>query len=454
MIYERSYWKNELKLSYVEQTKSNRYLLTLPLLLAIATVSLHRLVMLLNGSTLALKLDFLLRASTYSVFALYRILACVFFAVWFVVNYGTVTFSEVSTNRWYLLRKMHKSAGVIVAVNVVGTIGIILFEYTLGFFASWLFSGVLGYSTHLASILPMYISGVWQLLIITTFMMFISLIFPRKKDAATLTAIGAFLVVLIGYNGKYYRLIHSVPTMSDVRYILQSPVFILGIVAFVGFLLASIVIAYVRSGIYTPCGVKNVDMLMNYKTRSLRKMPTVATIPDIVYKVLRIVLIVCLFAMFSVSILLLTFSSQTSNHEFSVFGYIPYTVETDLLKGYVEPYDFTLFKQYKSDKLKEGDIVLYSDKGASDIAIVKAVDSETVTVGTANPALDPDHTISRFDISGLMVIQSGFIGGLIILVRSNIGTVLFIGVPLLLICFYDEFEKLLKRLRATSDRYE
>lgn len=460
MIYKRSYWKHELKLSYVEQAKSRRYLITLPLLLAVATISIHRLLMLLNGSVLAMKLSFLMRASSFSIFGLYRIITCIFFTVWFILNYSTVTFSEISTNRWYLLRKMKKSAEAIVTVNVLANIGILLFEYTLGFVASWLLGGAIGNSTHRDSILPMFISGVWQLLIITTFFMFISLIFPRKQDAATLTVIGALVVVIICYNGKYYKLIHSVPTMSDVHYIVSSPVFILGIVTFAGFLIASILIAYFRSGIYTPCRVKSIDMIMNYKTKKLKKISTMTIIPDAIYKVLKIVFVVCLFSMFAVSILIFILSSQTSNHEFSVLGYIPYNVESDLLQGTVEPYDFALFKHYKSEEIKPGDVILYSDMGAADIAIVKEIGTETeigketLTVGIYDSTLEPDHTINKFDINGLMVFKSSFVGGLLILIQSNIGTVLFIGGPLVIVCFYDEFEKLLKRLKATSNRFE
>ena len=159
MLYSNNYFTKEFRQKYVSAKMSFGYQIFFGVFLGLMTFSLHFLLQTLTESVLFQKFPQFMTPSYHTVLYTYLCVCNFFFLMYFLLNYKYITFYEVHSNRWYLLKKLGYHTLGMVLCKLSAMILTILIIYTTGFLTTIFLTVFLKYTLITKYFITMYLLG-------------------------------------------------------------------------------------------------------------------------------------------------------------------------------------------------------------------------------------------------------------------------------------------------------
>lgn len=455
MIYKNSYFKEELKKSYLDTKESRLKLLGICMLVSLFSIALNSFFVMMGDTVIGDTFPALCTKSFYAVITMMNAVILVFFVFYFTNNYETATFAEINKNRWYMLIKSGYKNDYMIFVKQITTGIMVITLYSLSFLFCFIITSLLRYGMSLSSILPSYIIGIVQLAVMTTIILNFSLFLKKNVSNLSLSIIYLIFIAIVsaicGFtkttkisSGMSFKTLFT-GTTSIYMYTLLA----LGLIN----VIASVLIAMKKSNYYNTAGgkVENV-IVIDFKTNEVVKVKKdgMSTFSTFAKKVVFGCLIAIMIAGVLANAALIIMGSA-SGDEFSVMGSKPYIFASHTMKGSIEYNDFVVFSPLgEGETLTQDSVVIFYDGKEYQIRKVEKVNSDnTVTVDiTSYPAgaeLNAyEVTLSQDEIKGVMTFKSRWIGAWLVWNNSLAGKIVTLLLPLLTLAFYDKLAKLMK----------
>jgi len=462
MIYKSSAFNKELRQSYYDSLSGRNKLFMISLFLALITVALHLLFQITEESVMVELFPELLLPSYFTMTYTYNLVALVFFAIYFINKYSSITLFEIGENKWYLLSKMGYKVTSIILSKMFMTMVTVLFLYACGFAFTVLLTTLLKYVFVIDYLLPAFVAGALNVLFIVEAALVTSLYSSSKVNAKNTLLIVLIVNEILKIALGYYKLITNRVLMSDVSNLLNPGRSVYGLVL-LAVLVLMILFAYIgarkRANYYTLKGeVSGVSIVRNNEVKTigsqgLRKRP-VLSLPAILF---RILLAAILASSIAFNILVLVASLSSNTREFSVFGYIPYLIRSQTMEDAICKNDLAVFKRIDANyPLKVGDIVLFgSEAGDSEVFIMEITRIEGDKVLTDMKKYPPlyevgslQQIVNRKAIYGIFYKNFRILGAIVLFINSFPGRILTLFLPVIVLFFYPQVTGFIRRFRA------
>jgi signal peptidase I len=448
MAYKTGFFLKEFRQAYTEYRVSLRRMILFGAFLGLVSFAAHFLLQTVYQSVLTESLPELMLPSYFSVLFVYTLIAYVFFIVYFLTFYKYLTFSEIRDNSWYLLVKMgYKPISMILTKFAVRIISVII-TYSVGYVVAILLTVILRYPFVPEYFLPVYISGLYDILIIVIITMTSSL-FIKLYDSARIVIISAVFVlfalkIVTGYyavvsNRSLMRSVGNLVSVKHSVYFLFFALFIVACTVVCIFRAKSIAMYYnVPSDRYPQFAVQD------YKTNAM-KIPAFKE-QSVASKRINLIVLSVLIIIISISVLInllvLVVSAMSPEKEVNIFGYIPYVFQSDSMEPAIAMNDLVFFEKVDSAYLPEvGDTVIF--KSANEVFIERIITvngSELIVNIDHYPELMKEDVMKREiiqdDIYGVYAGRNRWLGALILFANSFFGRLLLLLIPAILIFFY------------------
>lgn len=448
MAYKTGFFLKEFRQAYTEHRVSLRRMLLFGAFLGLMSFASHFLLQTVYKSVLTESLPELMLPSYFSVLFVYTIIAYVFFIVYFLTFYKYLTFSEIRDNSWYLLVKMGYKPITMILTKFAVRILSVLITYSVGYIFAILLTVILKYPFVPEYFLPVYISGLYDILIIVVITMTSSL-FIKLYDSARIVILSSVIVLfLLKIITGYYSvvsdraLMRSVGNLVSVKHSIYFLFFAL-------FIVACTAVCIIRAKnisryYYVPSDRYPQFAVQDYKTHAM-KIPARKE-QSATSKRINIIVISVLIVVISVSVLInllvLVVSAMSPEKEVNFLGYMPYVFQSDSMEPAIAVNDLVFFKQVDSTYLpKPGEVVIFRDATEVYIERVTSVSGSDVVVNIDNyPELMQDDAMKRDvikdNIYGVYAGRNRWLGALILFANSFFGRLLLLLIPAILIFFY------------------
>lgn len=462
MVYRSSTFNKELRQSYYDSLSSRHKLFMICLFMALITIALHLLFQITEESVMVELFPELLLPSYFTMTYTYNLVAYIFFTIFFINKYSNITLSEIGENKWYLLSKMGYNVTSIILNKMFMTVVIVLLLYACGFVLTVLLTALFKYVFVIDYLLPAFVAGVINVLLIVEAALVISLYSHTKVNAKNSLLIVIIINEILKIALGYYKLITDRVLMSDISNLLNPSHSVYGIILLAALVLM-ILFAYIgakrRSNYYTLKGdVSGVTIVRHNEVRTIApqgqgKHPALS-LPAILFRVL---LTAVLIGSIAFNILILVASLGSNTREFSVFGYIPYLIRSQTMEDAIYKNDLALFKRIDSSyPLKVGDIVLFgSEVDDNDVFIMEIIriDGDRVLTDMKKyPVLyekdSLQQIIDRKAIYGIFYDNYRILGAIVLFINSFPGRILTLFLPIIVLFFYPQVTSFIKRFRA------
>lgn len=461
MVYKSNLFKKEPHQSYRESPSNLRRLFTMCLFLAFLTIAVHMLLQIMYDSVMTELFPELMMPSYFTMAYTYNLIAYIFFAVYFITKYNSMTLAEIRENKWYMLSKMgFKSTNIIISKMLSSTfIGIFL--YGTGFLLTMIVTALLKYPFVPEYILPAIVAGALNVLLIVQATLVISL-FSKTRIHAKNSLLAAVIVnEILKYALGFYDLLTDRVLMTDVFNLFDTSHSAYGVIVLLTFLLL-FVLAYIgakkKSRFYSLKNELGGIAIIRYNNNKVITAPKprnrlVYSLPGVLG---RIALAAVLLASIVFNTLILIASLGSSTREFSMFGYIPYIFQSETMENEIYKNDLALFKQIdKQYPLNVGDIVLFpSSTSSSEASVMKItqIDGDEVVTDILNyPVLieegELQELVNRNDIYAIFYDNYRVLGAVILFINTFAGRVITMFIPILLLFFYRQIFDFIKRIK-------
>jgi len=462
MIYRNSTFNKEIRQSYIESLSSKRRLFMMCLFLALITIVFHLLLQITQESIMTELFPQLMLPSYFTMTYTYNLVAYFFFAVFFIVNYNNMTLSEIGENKWYLLSKMGYNVTGVILYKMFTTVIIVMLLYSAGFVLTMLLASLFKYVFVFDYFLPAFASGSLNVLLIVQATLVISLYSESKVHAKNSLLIAIIVNEVLKFALGYYNLITDRVLMSNTLNLFDPNNSLYGIIMLSAVFLM-IVFSYIgakkKSNFYTlKSNVSGITIVRHDGSKIIspqgQKKSVVLSIPAILFRAVLALIIICSIA-FNALILIASLGSNT--REFSIFGYIPYIVQSKTMEDTIYKNDLVLFKQIDSQyPLNVGDIVLFnSATDSTDVYIMEIIqidgekvitDMKTYPVLVEKGALQ--EIVNRKNVYGIFYDNYRILGAIILFINTFPGRVISLFLPVLLLFFYSQIADFVRRFKA------
>ncbi len=465
MIYNTNYFKKELRQSYTEYRISITSLFSFGVFLGLISFAFHFLLQTVYESVLTEKLPELMIPGYFSVTFAYTNISYIFFLLYFLYFYEYLTFSEIRDNSWYLLIKMQFSTRKMILTKLAVRLISVVITYSLGFALTILLTAILKYPFIPDYFLPVYFSGLFDIMIIVFISMTISLYFRVFDNARLVILFSALAIFLLKIVTGYYRIISNRDSMKNIGNLfnLRESIYIL----IFGVLIVTCVIvciyrAHSISKFYCVKEDNNEKYaVQNYRTHEIVMAKHVEErginrITAVFFKTI-LLCIIGAGILFNVAVLIVSAMSPEKDVDFS--GYIPYVFQSDTMQPAIMKNDLIFIRRIDTEQpLAVQDIVLFKVNQDVFIERIVAVNEEVLTVDvdyyppmSQSEALKKE--IDRKDIYGIYENRSRWLGALILFNNTIFGRLLSLLIPSFLIFFYKPiYNFLMKSSKSLKSR--
>lgn len=468
MIYKTGYFRKEMRQAYAEDKAGAKRKLAFALFLGLISFAVFFVLQTLNRSVLSEAAPQIMQASYFSTVYIYIHLALVLSAVYFIVFYDYLFFSELRKNSWYMLIKMGYRPAAMILMKFIALLSSVLLIYSIGFGFVVLLTFFLKYSFIFAYMPTLYLSGLVDLLLLTAFAMTLSLFIRTVTNARYLIAFSAALIPVLKTATGYYGILSNRVTMQDIRnvFALNRSAFML--VASV-LLLACFITSALRAGNLAKYYVLQEDELarlspgitigrLDDKTgrpiTQVHKPERQLKIFNAVFTAV-FVLFICVALLFNGAIILL--GTAAPGNEVTIRGYIPYIFQSDTMQPDIMYNDLAYFKRVdRQQPVSLGQIVLFQQDKVVYVQRIVEISGDNITVDVDHypPMSDTGamlKTIGREDIYGIYAGRNRWLGALILFSNTIIGRLLFLLVPAILLFYRKQIWGLLKSKSKIND---
>ena len=464
MIYKNSKFSKEIRESYIDSLSSKRRMSFLCIFLAMLTIIVYLLLQMMYDSVITELMPELMLPSYFTIAYTYNWVAYIFFSYYFMAKYNSMTLSEIGENKWYMLSKMGYNSTGIIFYKMLTSIALVLFIYGAGFVIAMLVASIFKFTMVWGYFLPAFVAGGLNVLLAVEFTLVISLFSDNKITAKNRFLIALFLSEILKIVLGYYKLITNKVLMVNVINLFMPQHSLYPILSLAVAVIVTIIAywgAKKKSNFYSLKNEVGGVTIVTYNDNKIihpakHRKHRILSLPSLLAKFVLMLILLCSIA-FNVLILIASLSSTTK--EFSIFGYIPYIVQSTTMENTIYKNDLSLFKKIDSQyPLEVGDVVLFESASDSNkvfiMSVVKIENDKIVADYLKYPVLaksgELQETVSRSKVYGLFYTNNRMIGAIILFINTFPGRVLTLFVPLILLFFYSQISDVYKRFKKTS----
>lgn len=465
MIYKNSFFEKELKQAYIEKGVSNRNQIKFGIFLALGSFATYFVLQTLTQSVLYEAVPEFMMPSYFSTIFVYVNFIYICMVVYYLVNYQYVTFTEINTNKWYVLVNMKFNPLSMIFSKLLARIASILFVYSIGFTCIIFLTSFLKYALIIDYMLSLYIAGLIDLVIITIIIMTSSLFIKSQEIAKYVVFVAACLILFVRNISGYYKLISNRILMNNIVNLFNPlrSLYLIFIALFTAICLVfSVIFAYKSAHKYNfPFYKKDldfpseIDIVINTgkKYKKINKESYIARVQKtIIDTIVSIIMIIVITALLIFNVLVLMMSLSTPGKEVAIFGTIPYIFISDTMKPTIMQNDLVFFnKLIETESVNVNDIVLYEKNNVVGIARIKVIDKNNITVNTDYyaPNTNTDYlkeTIGRADISAKYAGRNRWLGAVILFANTVFGRLILLLIPVFILFNYKNILKFVKKV--------
>lgn len=454
MDYKTGYFFKEFRQAYSEYKVSLSRMVMFGAFLGLVSFAFHFLLQTVYDSVLTQSLPELMLPSYFSVLFAYTNIAYIFFLVYFLQFYKYLTFSEIRDNSWYLLVKMGYDPLKMILTKLAVRALSVFITFSVGFGVAMLLTVFLKYPFVPDYFLPLFISGLFDILIIVMITMTSSL-FIRLFDSARIVIVASVIVLffLKIFTG-YYAIVSNRTLMRQPLNLLDVNLSIYFLL-FTVFILSCLAICVYRarflSQFYnTDTNLYDEFAIQDYKTNEIKE-PASRSNPRISRKInIAVMTILTVFVSISIiiNLFILFVGAMSPDREFDVMGHIPYIYRSTLMQPSIERNDLAFFMRVErlsedTEYVPEVDtIVLFRHNNTPHIQrILDVYEDGTVLVDIDYyPPMSQEDAlrmeIEAEQIYGVFSGRSRWLGAIVLFANSFFGRLLLLLIPAVLIFFY------------------
>lgn len=455
MIYNQNVYVKEKKQAYIEERESKQALIWRGIIIALCTFAGHFMLQTLTYSVLMDTIPELMMPSHFSVLSLYILFAFFIYGAAIAKFYNYLTFAEIAQNRWYTLVKLGYEPLSMIFVKICMRIREVFIFYTIGFFATIFLTLFLKYPFVSGYMLPLYLVGLVDLLILTIITMTCSLFIREQKNARYIILLSMVCILFLRISSRYYDLISNRELMNTI-YVVKDIVTSGYFISFIIILIICVAFIFYRAkriAQYTsfPFYKKDMDMEEDIHIvvmdgddikivkdqRYLRKTRN-RVIDRLVH--IGFTLMICIGIIVNLFVLFVSLSSP--ERETNFFGVIPFVFHTQSMEPEIMYNDLAFFTVTDAEHGYEvGDIILYRDDYEPVVSEVVRIENGRYYVDILN--YPNDVTQGRYEkpidsnmIYGLYAGRNRWLGMIILFANTILGRLLLLLIPVALIYYY------------------
>jgi len=461
MIYKSSFFRKEFKQAYSEYRVSINWMFSFGVFLGLFSFSVHFLLQTLYESVLTDAIPEFMMPSYFSVTFAYTIISYVFFLIYFLYFYDYLTFSEIRDNSWYLLVKLGYNPMKMIFTKLAARLISVVITYSVGFLISILLTSFLKYPFVPDYFLPVYVSGLLDIIMNVLIAMTLSLFFRLFENARIVIIFSAVLIFALKIQTGYYKIVSNRGLMRDFQNMLdmkKSIYLILAGVLVVASVFICIFVARNIAKYYSVTEVRSDDLaVQDYRTNEFIRMKTKTDGKTsriiVIFRNSVLLLVICTILLFNGTVLVLSAISPEKQVSFN--GIIPYIFQSTTLQPEIMKNDLTFFRKIDLQQpLAVHDIIIFEENKEVFIEKIIEINSDTYTVDvTYYPPMSEvgalKKTIARENIYGLYSGGNRWLGALILFANTIFGRLIFLLLPAVLIFFYKPIVDFFRKLSPT-----
>jgi len=464
MIYKTSYFRKEFRQAYSEYRISINRLFAYGVFLGLLTFSVHFLLQTLYESVLTQSIPEIMLPSYFSVAFTYNIISYVFFLIYFLVFYDYLTFSEIRDNSWYLLVKMYFSSVKMIFTKLAVRLISVAITFSVGFLTAMLLTTFLKYPFIPEYFLPLYLSGLFDIMIIVLVTMALSLYFKYFESARIVIVCTAIAIYLLKISTGYYAVVSNRGLMRNVMNLFDLHRSVYQII-FGFFCIVCILVCYFRAkhaAKYYTVDERDEEGLaiQDYRTHAMKlsKKKSDSKLNRVIIFAVNALLLIIIAGFILLNGTILLVSSLSPEKEADFMGYIPYVFQSSTMEPGIDKNDLIYIRKIDADTpINVQDIVIYKVNKIVYIEQIIAAEDTTYTVDITYypPTSEKDALkmeVQREDIYGIYAGKLRWIGALVLFANTIFGRLLFLLVPAILLFFYKPIVNFFVKSTKTTNR--
>ncbi len=461
MIYNNTYFKEQLKKTYIEGSGGKLSLWFCVIAIALITIVCHNFFYVMRETIVADVFPHLVKNSFFGLISVYNMVIIVFFVAIFIIKYKRISLSEISTNKWYLMIKTGHSPIRLVFVKIGAHVISVACIYSLSFVLLIFIGSLLNLEMQINAIFSLALLGLVQVFFVVELIMSISVFIENRGNCLLLVIVGLVLMSLLAQGTGFDYVSQSIVKMEDTSYLFTGDtcwyIYVL-LIATIVLLFVGVLKGWHMAKYYQPKVQLGEDVYsINYindkakyiKDNSAQKFNLFRLITKVA---LVFVVIVSIVANIGV-IMLATINNPNSpkgNHIMILF-------ESHTMAGTIEANDFVWFDKFDEDgELAVGDVVLFYDNNSIVVQMVESVNSDgsylVDYVNYPNGVKEGSYsnTVESSEISGVLAGKSGWMGAFFVWNKTIVAKLLTTVLPTIILVFYDKIEHLIRLIRASA----
>ncbi|PWM44754.1 MAG: S26 family signal peptidase [Clostridiales bacterium] len=457
MIYRNSYFDKEFRQSYIKNKVSVKNMIGFGIFIGLLAFALHFILQTLQESVLVKAVPQLMIPSYFAVLTCFNIVAQAFFIIYFLIKYEYLSFNEIRSNKWYVLIKMGYKAPSMIFNKISALLFSVLITYTIGFVFACFMTAFLKYPFVIGYFLPMYITGIIDIILIIFISLTSSLFIKNQQNARYFIVASVLLLIFIKLNTNYFSTTSNRDYMRSMSGFLNEStiIYMLTVVAIIAVCVGLCFIGAkkVSSFVYSTQGIPDNIVIINRegKIKTVHSQDTSKT-SKILNICINALLILFILSSLALNLLVLAVSVATPEKEIAISGKIPYVFQSITISPEIEKNDLVLFNKIDENfVLKEGDVVLFKENGKIYVERIQGINNESITVDIDNyPAMSKEGSMiqnpHRESIYGVLSSTHPWLGALILFANTIFGRLIFLFVPTFLLFFYRPILRAVKKL--------
>ncbi len=455
MIYRNSYFKKELRQAYTENRSGTNRKMAFALFLGLVSFSLYFVFQTLRESVLSDTVPEIMQPSFFSTVYIYIHTAFLFNAVYFIVYYDYLFFSEIRKNTWYLLVQMRYNPVLMIFSKFTALLYSVFLIYTVGFAFTVFLTVFLKYTFIFAYLPTLYLAGFADLILISILSLTFSLYVRTVVNARYLIAFSAGFTIMLKMALGYYAVISNrvamqkIGSLFDFSRSLYMPAAALIIIS-------CCVICVIRArnvAKYYSLAPDDLLALSNDPVIYIDSKTGKRRAADNGEKTTRrgkafdvaatagLIAFICAALVFNIFIILI--NASTPGSEVAIRGVIPFIFKSDTMAPEIKLNDLAYFRKVDSwYDVEKGQIILFESGNVIYVERVVEKNANELKVDIDNypPMSQPGamlRTIPRQAVHGVYSGRSRWLGALILFANTIIGRLLFLLLPAVLL-FYNK----------------
>jgi hypothetical protein len=467
MIYKDSYFKKELRQSYIQNISTGKQYV-FGLFIGLFSVGLHLLLLTLTDSVLSDAAPYLVQRSYFTTLYTHNFMSLFLIVIYIIVYYNDLTFEEIRRNCWYLLCKMGYKPVVMILSKLMALLFSLIAIYTTGFITTIVLTTLLKYDFRYEYIPSLYFAGLNDLLFLS-FILLTASLFIKKINIARYFSLLVYIsqMVLRDSLGFKSLVTSRVAMQNPINLILIGNSLYMPLTLII--ILCCIIICIFRAKSIAKYYSLPTETYTLYnlpaETKILKMEPQTGKL-QYLYDAIRLQrrtklingftssIIICIISfaiIFNIFVIMVSISKPDGN---TFTGLIPYIFMSDTMKPEINKNDFVCFKTLEDDvELRDGQIVIF--KQGNTVYVERIVGSDE-----NNYVVDIDYyppmsevgsmikTVSRDEIFGIYVYKNRWVGAMIMVATTLWGRIIFLLVPILLLFFYKPIKDFLNKLQS------